>query len=156
MTYPVETVVERLLPTLFRLEGDAAKCARESLIQLLDSDAFSLAGHPTACAENLAAISDDQRLTGIDYVVATTILSAFSDRTGSARLSLSEIGERSRVGLGQVRSSLRRLVQTGYFSKLRPTQWELMHGDSRLQYRPCFTTRVSMDDAHTASTGRAE
>ncbi|WP_316228283.1 hypothetical protein [Bradyrhizobium sp. SZCCHNR1039] len=148
-SYPVNTIVERLLPVLRNVQGNVhvaanAKAAAESLMQLLKTGAFSLTGAPDASAELLKAIAENPEMTGADYRVASVLLKAMDKREGHARLSHMQIIKWSDLSLGVVRGSLRRLTGAGYFKVVRPSEDEYGDGDHVLRYEPQFGQRLTL------------
>jgi hypothetical protein len=157
MSYPVESIVTKLLPLLHRLPGDEqirsfAAGAAESLMGLVDAGAFSMKDQPNASAELMEAIAQDPRLNGADCVVANLLIGASNKRTPHARLSYAEISQQSQFSIGAVRSSLKRLVDAGYFRVIRPSPHQIAEGDSGLSYEPQFDARLSLEMDKDAMT----
>ncbi len=152
MSYPVEAIVTKLLPILFRVEGDqqimgAAKEAAENLMQLVDAGAFSLRSQPNAPEMLMRTISEDPKMNGADRVVVKVLLDAFDKKAGDACISHHEICEASRFSLSAVRTSLRKLTRDGgYFRVIRPTQHQIFEGKSQaLRYEPQFEERLTFE-----------
>ncbi|MHC6154799.1 winged helix-turn-helix domain-containing protein [Bradyrhizobium elkanii] len=140
--HPTEEQILRLLPALEELKGDDAgavtfaRAAADNLRQLVGTGVFgALTGRSLAL---MRTIANDQNMRPADRTVAKVLLAALDSRSGCTKLSQPEICHRSGLSRSMVRSSLRRLADSGYFAVIEPSPEEWLDGDHVRRYRPQF------------------
>lgn len=142
----IESQIWRLLPALENLNSDddqanaLATTAADNLRLLIERGVFSsLTGK---AVELMLVIAGDPESKDSDRAVAKVLLTAFDALKGYATLSHREIIVRSQLSAGTVRASLRRLVSSGYFRAIAPSEAEWSEGDHTLKYEPQFDAHL--------------
>lgn len=137
--HATESEIWNLLRLLSKIDdGEAAafaNAAAHSLRRLVETGIFgSLTGPSLALMQ---VITNDRAMKESDHMIAKVLLTACDPVHGYASLSKPQISIRTGFSVTKVRTSLRRLVESGYFTAVPPKkQWD--DGDSAIKHRPNF------------------
>jgi hypothetical protein len=139
--HPTEEKIWRLLPPLEKLSGDAgavalARTAAGNLRHLIGTGVFGTLAGPSLALMQI--IASDQVMRPADRAVAKVLLAALDSDLKYAKLSNAEISVRSGFSSSKVRTSLRRLIDVGYFRSIAPSSEEWRDSDHTLKYEPQF------------------